>query len=195
MDKAIFLDRDGTINVDKAYLYKISDFEFMPGAREALLLLQEAGYRLVVITNQSGIARGYYREEDLSVLHNWLLRTLDREGIHISGIYYCPHHPQGKIDRYRMECDCRKPRLGLFFRASLELNIDLSLSVAIGDRMRDLQICKTHGCRGYLLGGEDREASLPVNIKRAVDLLAAAGDIIMSNNDRDRSPQASGQNA
>jgi len=113
--KAVFLDRDGTINVDKAYVYKIADFEFLPGAKEALSLLADAGYRLVIITNQSGVARGYYTEDDVRVLHDWLLETLAREGIGIAGIYCCPHHPEAQIEAFRMDCGCRKPGLGLFY--------------------------------------------------------------------------------
>jgi D-glycero-D-manno-heptose 1,7-bisphosphate phosphatase len=177
VNKAVFLDRDGTINVDKGYLHKISDFEFMPGAKKGLLKLQEAGYHLVIITNQSGVARGYYDEEDVRALHDWLSLTLAEDGILISGIYYCPHHPEGILDAYRMECGCRKPGLDLFCRAIRELDIDLSLSTAIGDHPRDLQICRAGGCRGYLLGDARETPDLPFNVKIARDLLSAAEDI------------------
>ncbi|MDR1916174.1 MAG: D-glycero-beta-D-manno-heptose 1,7-bisphosphate 7-phosphatase [Synergistaceae bacterium] len=178
MNRAIFLDRDGTINIDKGYLYKISDFEFIPGTKEALARLQEAGYLLIIITNQSGVARGLYGEDDVRALHDWLLRTLAEDGIHISKVYYCPHHPDGSVEPYRLECECRKPALGLFYRAVSELDIDLCKSYAVGDKMRDLQICASGGCEGYLLGEGHAIADLPANIKYAHDLLAAAEDIM-----------------
>ena len=102
MNKAVFLDRDGTINVDKKYLYRISDFDFIPGAKEALFSLQKAGYLLVIITNQSGVARGYYSETDVQRLNDWLRQTLALENILISGIYYCPHHPEGSVAGYKI---------------------------------------------------------------------------------------------
>ena len=177
MHKAVFLDRDGTVNVDKGYLYKIADFEFMPGAKEALAVLAGAGYRLVIITNQSGVARGYYSESDVNALHGWLCDTLAGDGIRISGIYYCPHHPDGNAEPYRRQCGCRKPGLELFYKAASDWELDLNLSIAIGDRMRDLQICNASKCGGYLLGDADAPVPLPANIKRAADLLAAANDI------------------
>ena len=170
MDKAVFLDRDGTINLDKSYVYKISDFEFLPGAKEALFLLRNAGYQLVIVTNQSGVARGYYTEDDVRTLHRWLAETLAREGAGVAGIYYCPHHP-------RDMCGCRKPGLDLFYRAASELGLDIDSSIAIGDRARDLQICGRSGCRGYLLGNGQSGESLPVSVRRVTDLQAAAHDI------------------
>ena len=108
-NKAVFLDRDGTINIDKGYLYRISDFEFLPGAVEALRNLQEAGYLLIIITNQSGIGRGYYTEEDFAVLTDYMKGELSKSGVNISGVYYCPHLPDAEVERYRKICTCRKP--------------------------------------------------------------------------------------
>lgn len=151
-NKAIFLDRDGTINVEKHYLYLIEEFEFLPGVVEGLKMLQDAGYLLIVITNQSGIGRGYYTEEDFHKLNNWMLDTLDQIGIHISKVYYCPHLSDANIEKYRLECDCRKPRLGSFYQAVKDFNIDLSLSYSIGDKLRDCAICWCSKCKGFLLG-------------------------------------------
>ncbi|MCR5587732.1 MAG: HAD family hydrolase, partial [Lachnospiraceae bacterium] len=128
MNKAVFLDRDGTINVEKNYLYKIEDFVFLPGVIEGLKLLQDAGFLLIIITNQSGIARGYYTEEDFKILNNWMLNKLAENGINITKVYYCPHLPDAKIEEYRRDCDCRKPKLGLFYRAIKEYNIDIGKS-------------------------------------------------------------------
>lgn len=151
MNKAIFLDRDGTINVEKHYLYKIEDFEFLPGVIEALKMLQDAGYLLIVITNQSGIGRGYYTENDFKVLNDWMVNTLKEKGIVISAVYYCPHLPDAKILKYRKDCECRKPKLGMYYQAIKDFNIDLSQSYAIGDKIRDCEICKTTVCHGFLI--------------------------------------------
>ena len=109
-NRAVFLDRDGTINEDRHYLYKIEDFAFLPGVVEALRLLQEAGFLLIVVTNQSGIGRGYYTEADFQKLNTWMLSELKHQGITVAATYYCPHLPDAKIPQYRKDCDCRKPR-------------------------------------------------------------------------------------
>ena len=178
MDRAIFLDRDGTINVDKAYVYKITDFEFLPGVKEALVLLRRTGYRLIIVTNQSGVARGYYTEDDVRTLHNWLRETLAREGADVAGIYYCPHHPEARIEAYRRKCGCRKPGLDLFYKAASDLGLDIDRSIAVGDRVRDLEICRHSGCRGYLVGDREGGKTLPVSIRRAVGLPAVAYDVV-----------------
>ncbi len=154
--KAIFLDRDGTINVEKDYLYKISDFEFLPGVIEALRMLQDTGYLLIIITNQSGIARGYYTENDYKKLNNWMLKELKKQGINITAAYYCPHHPEAKVDKYRIDCNCRKPKLGLYEKAIKDFNIDLSQSFAIGDKIRDCAICETTDCHGFLIADNEK---------------------------------------
>ena len=105
MNKAVFLDRDGTINVEKNYLHKIEDFEFLSGVIEGLSLLNNSGYKLIIITNQSGIGRGYYTENDFITLNNWMLDVLKSNGIIISKVYYCPHLPDAKIEKYRMDCE------------------------------------------------------------------------------------------
>lgn len=165
-NKAIFLDRDGTINIDKDYLYRIQDFEFIPRVPEGLRLLQNAGFKLFIITNQSGIARGYYTEDDYKVLNDWLLSTLaDKYDVHITASYYCPHHPEAVVSAYRVDCNCRKPKIGLFTKAITEHNIDLGRSYAIGDKLRDLAICGRHesfsdihsGCKGFLVGSKESD--------------------------------------
>ena len=151
-NKAIFLDRDGTINVDKNYLYKQEDFEYIEGAVEGLRLLCNMGYLLVIITNQSGIARGYYSEEDYHKLDNWLKNDLFDKGVKIAGSYYCPHLREGKVKAYAIECECRKPKTALFWQAEKDLNIDMDMSYAIGDKVRDLCICGESGVKGILFG-------------------------------------------
>lgn len=152
-NKAVFLDRDGTINKEKHYLYKISDFEYLEGAVEGLRELADMGFLLVVVTNQSGIARGYYTEQDYRKLDAWMKSDLLKRGIKIAGSYYCPHFPTGCVTEYAKDCNCRKPKTGLFWRAADELCIDMEHSFAIGDKLRDLSICEESGVKGLLLSG------------------------------------------
>lgn len=156
MSKAVFLDRDGTINVEKSYLFKIEDFEFVPGVINGLKMLQDAGFLLIIITNQSGIARGYYTEDDFLILNNWMLNTLNKYDIHITNTYYCPHHPNAKVEKFRINCDCRKPKLALFQRAIRDFNLNLSQSYAIGDKIRDCAICESSDCKGVLIGENEK---------------------------------------
>lgn len=153
--KIAFLDRDGTINVEKNYLYRIDDFEFMSGVLEGLKKLQENNFLLVIITNQSGVARGYYTEKDINILHNWMINKLYKYGINIDGIYYCPHLPDASVISYMKKCECRKPAMGLYMKALDDLQktyeIDLKNSIAVGDKMRDLSICEFWGIKGFLI--------------------------------------------
>lgn len=167
MAKAIFLDRDGTINVEKDYLYKIEDFEFLPGVIEGLKKLQEAGFILIIITNQSGIGRGYYTEEDFNILTEWMRAVLQKEGIDISEIRYCPHLPDATVEKYRMVCKCRKPGIEMFLAAINKFSIDLEKSYAIGDKIRDLAICESSECRGFLVGTNEQESVIET-VKKGV---------------------------
>jgi D-glycero-D-manno-heptose 1,7-bisphosphate phosphatase len=158
MNKAIFLDRDGTINVEKNYLYKIEDFEFLPGVVDALKSLQQAGFLLIVITNQSGIGRGYYTEADFQILNSWMIDTLKKQGVFITDVYFCPHLPDAPIKKYRKDCNCRKPKLGMYEQAVTDHNISMARSYAIGDKIRDCAICESTPCRGYLVADSEKEA-------------------------------------
>jgi len=151
MNKAVFLDRDGTINVEKEYLYKPEDFELIDGAAQAIAVINRLGYKVIVITNQSGIARGYFTEDDMGALHAHMRDTLSVKSAFIDAIYFCPHHPQAEIPRYRIDCDCRKPKAGLFRQAVLDFNIDASASWAVGDRIRDLAPGKALGMKQALV--------------------------------------------
>jgi len=137
--RAIFLDRDGVINVDNGYVSVVDDFEFIEGVIEALQTLKGKDYLIVVITNQSGIARGYFSEEQFHTLTEWMDWSLADRGVDLDGIYYCPHHAEHGIGEYKIDCDCRKPKAGMIKEAIIELDIDISKSVLVGDKVSDLQ--------------------------------------------------------
>lgn len=143
MNKAIFLDRDGTINVDHGYVHKIEDWEFIDGVIEGLKILYSLGYKLIVISNQSAIARGYCKKEDVDKLFDFMKEELKKNGVEITDIYYCPHLTE--------DCNCRKPKLGLFYKAAEQHNIDFNLSYAIGDSERDLAITEKENVQGILI--------------------------------------------
>lgn len=174
-NKVVFLDRDGTINVDKHYLYKPEEFELLPGVVDGLKRLQEFGYMLIIITNQSGIARGYYTEQEFHILNQYMKELLEQHGIHITDVLYCPHLPSAKVEKYRMTCCCRKPKLGLFFEAIRKWDIDLNKSWAIGDKERDVTICEETSCRGIILTNEHyptkKNIILVKDFKKAVDII------------------------
>lgn len=140
--KAVFLDRDGTINVEKNYLYKIEDFQFIEGVPEAIALLNKNGYLVIVVSNQAGVARGYYTEKDVQSLHEYINCELEKKGAHIDAFYYCPHHPVAGIGCYKKKCHCRKPETGMFEQACLEFPIDRKDSWMIGDNCSDIEAGK-----------------------------------------------------
>jgi len=143
--RAAFVDRDGVINVESGFLHRVEQFEFLPGAIAGLTLLQAAGYLLVVITNQSGIARGLYAEEDYRRLTAYMQQRLSAAGVHLDAIEHCPHLPDALVARYRIDCDCRKPLPGMLLRAASALNIDLPGSILVGDRGSDIQAGRSAG--------------------------------------------------
>ena len=142
---AVFLDRDGVINVDSGYVGDWDSFVFLPGVIEAMRALCDAGYALVIVTNQSGIGRGFYTEEDFRVLTERMCNELSRHGVSIAGVYFCPHLPEAALPQYRKTCDCRKPKPGLIHRALEELDIDLTRSVMVGDKNSDMQAALAAG--------------------------------------------------
>jgi D-glycero-D-manno-heptose 1,7-bisphosphate phosphatase len=142
---AIFLDRDGTINVDHGYVHEIDKFEFIDGAIEALRELKAMGFALVLVTNQSGIARGIFSEAQFEQLTEWMDWSLADRGVDLDGIYYCPHHPEGTVDEYRQQCDCRKPQPGMLISARDYLHIDMAASYMVGDKAEDMQAAQAAG--------------------------------------------------
>jgi D-glycero-D-manno-heptose 1,7-bisphosphate phosphatase len=136
---AVFLDRDGTINEQMGYVNHLSRFVLLPGAARAVRMLNEQGIPVVVVTNQSGLARGYFPASLLTAVHAEMERLLAVEGARLDGIYVCPHHPEAKVAQYRQACRCRKPQPGLLDQAAAELNLNLSRSFMVGDRWSDLE--------------------------------------------------------
>lgn len=133
-NKALFLDRDGVVNIEKDYLYKIDDFEFIDGIIELCKHFQLKGFKIFIVTNQSGIARGYYSEDDFDKLSTWMLEEFSKNGIEILKVYHCPHHPD-----INGACSCRKPNAGMLMKAKKEYNIDLINSIIVGDKERDIE--------------------------------------------------------
>ena len=140
MNKAVFLDRDGVVNVEKNYVYKIEDFEFIPSIFDLCRKYQQENYLLFIITNQAGIARGYYTEADYLILTDWMIEQFRKKGIIITKAYFCPHHPE-----FTGECECRKPNPGMILKAAKEFDIDLSKSVLIGDKESDMEAGRRAG--------------------------------------------------
>ena len=143
--KAAFIDRDGVLNEERAYVHRIEDFVFVRGAIEALRALQAAGYLLVVITNQSGIARGLYSEADYLVLTRYICERLRAAGVHLDAVEYCPHLSDAPVERYRADCDCRKPKPGMLRKAIRELDIDPQVSFIVGDKLSDVEAGRAAG--------------------------------------------------
>jgi len=158
--KAIFLDRDGVINYDKGYVHKIEDFKFVDKIFEVLRAFQDNGYLLFIVTNQSGIGRGYYTKEDFEKLTDWMLKEFEKRGIRIEKVYFCPHAPEEK-------CDCRKPATGMFEKAFSEYPIDKENSWMIGDKHTDMKAAADAGIKNTVLIGNcfirDENAKYIVN--------------------------------
>ncbi|MFW6107955.1 MAG: D-glycero-alpha-D-manno-heptose-1,7-bisphosphate 7-phosphatase [bacterium] len=162
--RAVFLDRDGTIIPETGARTADPDVEPLPGAIEAVRRLRRAGFLLIVVTNQSGVARGYYTEAELAVMHERLLAKFERGGAQIDDLYYCPHHPdEAEIAEYRRDCDCRKPKPGLLLRAADEHDIALDASYAVGDSPRDVAAARAAGCRGAALILPDQQATFSLD--------------------------------
>ncbi len=144
--RAVFLDRDGTIIVHEPYLSSPDQLKLLPYAAEGIRLFQKMGYFVFIITNQSGIARGFFDEKCLLLIHDKLITMLQKEDITINGIYYCPHHTEGVVEQYRVACDCRKPKPKMILDAANKYHVDLAQSLMIGDSAVDMQAGKNAGC-------------------------------------------------
>jgi D-glycero-D-manno-heptose 1,7-bisphosphate phosphatase len=142
---AVFLDRDGVINQESEYVHRIEDFHFIDGVFDACRQFSKAGFRLIVITNQAGIARGYYTEDEFHRLTEWMLNEFMQRGIKIHDVYYCPHHPVHGVGQYLRQCDCRKPGPEMILRAAREHSLDLSHSILVGDKASDIEAGRAAG--------------------------------------------------
>jgi len=149
--KAAFLDRDGTIIEENGYISKIKQVDFIPGSIEAIKRLKSLGYKIIVITNQSGVAQRFFTEKDLKKVHNYLQKQLRKDKAGWDGIYYCPHHPRVGLKRYLKDCNCRKPKTGLVKLAAREHKLKLKGSVVIGDRLSDVGLGKNAKMESILL--------------------------------------------
>ncbi len=160
--KAIFLDRDGTINVYKGFLKNINDFELLPGVAEAIKKINDSGYLAIVVTNQPVIARGEVTYDQLEEIHNKMETLLGLKGAYIDGIYFCPHHPhkgyQGEIPELKFDCDCRKPKPGMLLNAAQDFNIDLKSSWMIGDGQNDIKAGMAAGCKTAFISSEEKSS-------------------------------------
>lgn len=181
--RAVFLDRDGTINEEREYLHRVEEFAFIPGVPEAIRDLRRAGFLVIVVTNQSGIGRGYYDEAALARLHAHMDSELAREGAAVDAYYFCPHHPKHGVGDYRRECDCRKPLPGMLLAAAREWHVDLDASYLVGDKLADVEAAQAAGCRPILVRtgyGATEALKVPPEVQVCDDLPEAVRMIVMA---------------
>lgn len=165
---ALFLDRDGVLNEDPGYVHRWEDFRWIPGAREAVAAFNRAGWWVFVVTNQSGVGRGYYAEDDVVALHAKMAEELEAAGAHIDAFYYCPHHPEAAVEAYRHpDPPDRKPNPGMILRALREHPVDVARSLMVGDKQADMEAARRAGVRGRLFEGGDLMEFLAKELERA----------------------------
>ncbi|NOX88225.1 MAG: HAD family hydrolase [Calditrichaeota bacterium] len=187
MNKAVFLDRDGTIIEEMGYINHFSRIRIFPFAIEAIQLFNRSGFKVVIVTNQAGVAKGYFSEELLLEMNQWMKDQLRKKGAVIDGIYYCPHHPKEGSPKYKVDCNCRKPKTGLVEKAVKDLNINIKESFVIGDRPTDvelanrLQIPSIFVLTGYGLGDYVKtKGALPVKPKIIFNNILQAAQFIIN---------------
>ena len=168
-DAAVFLDRDGTLIRDVGYLRRVDEVEVLPKVPAALRLLRELGFKLVLVTNQSAVARGWLTEEDLGAIHGALAAKLANGGARLDAVYYCPHHPVEGNGIYRVSCSCRKPGVGMIARASADLGLNPAVSYVVGDQKIDIELAERIGATALLIRGE---AASPGEDDRGVSVVA-----------------------
>ena len=185
---AVFLDRDGTINEQKGYINHPSRFVILPGVHEAIGLLNRNDYRVIIISNQSGVARGYFPIDLVREVHELLNAALREKDCTVDGIFFCPHHPRGIIPEYQQDCDCRKPKTGLIKQARNIYDIDMSNSYVVGDRYSDIELANRLNLKGilvktgygrgeieYILPGKKQPAYIAEDLLRAVEWIVKGG--------------------
>jgi len=178
MERAVFLDRDGTIIEDIGYIDECDKIKFLPGASKAIKLLNENGFKVIVVTNQAGVAKGYFTEETVKEINRYIQDSLAEQEAFIDMIYYCPHHIEGIVEEYRKECYCRKPNPGMIEEAVCDFGIDLKNSFVIGDKISDVEAGYRVGCKTILLADENplsnKNESTMIATHIAPDLYEAA---------------------
>ena len=174
MKKTIFLDRDGVINIDTGYVYKKEDFHFIDYILADLKTLYDLGYQIIIITNQSGIARGYYSVKEYDKLTKYYLKEMKKAGIHRVKVFFCPHHPDAVIKKYKKNCNCRKPNTGLFKYTIKKYKVDVNNSFVVGDKIRDLTISKEYpNIKPFLIHSYNDSFE---TIERVIDILEKRGN-------------------
>lgn len=151
MKPAVFLDRDGTVSEEVGYVNHVGRFRLLPRAAQGIRRINESDYLAVLVTNQAGVARGYFKESLVIAVHERLEELLAKNGAHLDGIYYCPHHPTAGEPPYRQDCDCRKPKPGMVLAAQRDLNIDVAQSFMVGDKHSDITFAQSVGMQGVLV--------------------------------------------
>jgi len=189
MNKAVFLDRDGVITKEPPYYaHRIDQLELIPKSTEAIRLLNKNGFKVIVISNQAGVARGYYQEKDIQIYNNEMKRQLGEKGAYIDAIYYCPHYSEAAIEKYKIDCKCRKPKPGMLTQAEEDLNLNLKHSFLIGDKLSDIEAGYRAGCKTILVltgqGNDELKKILKMKIKPNYisNNLYTASQIINRNN-------------
>lgn len=187
MRKALFLDRDGVVNVDHDFVHRIADFEFREGIFDLARLATSCGLLVIVVTNQSGIGRGFYTEEDFASLTSWMLAEFEREGAPIDRVYHCPTHPDFPSQRDHEFENWRKPAPGMLFQAALDFDIDLQASFMIGDRLSDFEAAKAAGVGAFLLVRSSRSGAAVLEDVDVCDTLSEAEHWLRGKHVLDRS--------
>lgn len=184
MEKAVFLDRDGVITQDPPhYAHRLDQLALIDGSGLAIKKLNDENFKVIIISNQSGVAKGFYNENDIEIFNQGMIELLKQVNAHIDAIYYCPHHPEGEVKKYRTDCDCRKPRPGMLIEGGKTFNIDFKYSFLVGDKWSDIEAGLSVGCKTILVKTghgllEYEEKKCPVDYI-AVDLLDAVQNFIL----------------
>lgn len=183
-NKAVFLDRDGVINQDPPhYAHRIDQLALIDGSGLAIKILNDENFKVIIITNQSGVAKGFYNENDIEIFNQAMIEQLKQVNAHIDAIYYCPHHPEAEIKKYRIHCNCRKPKPGMLIEGGKKYNIDFNSSFLVGDKWSDIEAGRSVGCKTILVKTghgllEYEDKKCPVDYM-AADLLDAVQNYIL----------------
>ncbi len=170
-NKALFLDRDGVVNIDKHYVYKTNDFIFIEGIFDLVSNARERNYKIIIVTNQSGIGRGIFSEEQFFKLNEWMLCQFLDNSAPVDQVYFCPTHPKDGIGKYKIDDNRRKPKPGMFFEASNDHDLDLSESIMIGDKLSDMQAAETSGIKKLYLYSNKIEYKNSLRIKKLKEVI------------------------